>query len=390
MSATLSMLEAVVVGAIVLFSLRRLILLVAALLPQRRVAPRGPLPSVTIVVPARNERAVAGRLLAALERLDFPDDQLSLVLVPDGCTDDTPTLLRAWAARRERTRVIELPVSRGKAGALNRGLEVAISDLIVVLDADLAPTPDFLRELVRPFADERVGAAAAYLRPANANDNLVARYAAVTTWVHQLITSAGSDRLRLNPPTLGASAYRRVALEQIGGFPMLPMGEDVATSDRLVHAGWQTRFVPTAVADNHVASNLRAFWRQHLRWSRSVRRNQVSRDVSGASFAQRLELRAASIGYGDRLVFAIAMAGAIAQLFPAWVPLLYLAAPGLEIVAALSKARAGRRIPAFLLAAVAFFGVDLVASVAAIAIHASRRSLDWYNPRFQPMDAAVE
>ena len=120
--------------------------------------------------------------------------------------------------------------------------------------------------------DGKVGAAAAFLRPANADDNTVSRYASVTSLVHQLVTSAGSDRLGLNPPTLGASAFRRTALEQIGGFPAAPLGVDVAVSTALIHGGWRTRFVADAVADNTVVADLGAYWRQHVRWARATLR----------------------------------------------------------------------------------------------------------------------
>jgi cellulose synthase/poly-beta-1,6-N-acetylglucosamine synthase-like glycosyltransferase len=146
--------------------------------------------------------------------------------------------------------------------------------------------------------------------------------------------------------------------------------------------GWRTRFVASAVADNTVVSGTRDFWRQHVRWSRAVfRLPRTGKQRYAGSLAQRLELRASSIGYGDRLVFAVALGGAIAGMLPFWVPLLYLAVPGMEIVAALLKAGVRRRLPLFLLATVLFFAADLVASVAAVVLHVARRPYSWYNPR---------
>lgn len=381
--------EAIVIAAIAALSIRRGVFLVAALLRARRLPPSLAAPAVTVLVPARNERTVAARLLPALERLDYPCDRLSFVLVCDGCTDDTPALFRAWAAGRSDARVLELSQRVGKAGALNAGLRLVDTELVVVLDADLEPLPDFLRELVRPFADARVGGAAAYLRPANADANVVARYAAVTTWVHQLVTSAGTDRVGLNPPTLGASAYRRSALLDIGGFPDAPVGEDVATSAALTRSGWRTRFVPSAVADNGLVSDVRQYWRQHVRWSRSVFRVHAGGRPSLASRAQRIEMGASSIGYADRLVFAVATVGALLGVFHVWTPLLYLVLPGLEVLSALLKAGIRFRLPWFLIATALFFAADLVASVAAVAIHAARRPYRWYSPRLERADGVA-
>ena len=130
---------------------------------------------------------------------------------------------------------------------------------------------DALATLAAPFADETVGAVAGYLVPVNASASPTARYAAVETWVHQLVTSAAKDRLDLNPPTLGGAAlYRRVALDEVGWLGSAASGDDVRASVALTRAGWRTRFVPVPIADNAVAERWRDYWRQHVRWARDV------------------------------------------------------------------------------------------------------------------------
>lgn len=380
--------EAVLVAAVAALTLRRLVLLAAALAP-RRSPPRPPAewPSVTVLVAARNEAAVVDELLAALDGLEYAPDRLTFVLVCDGCTDETTASFRRWTEQRPDARALELPARVGKAAALARGLELAEGEVVVVLDADLRPQPGFVRELVPAFADERVAAAAAYLRPVNADDNVVTRYAAVTSWVHQLVTSAGADRLGLNPPTFGAAAYRRDALEAIGGFPLVPVGEDVAASRRLTRQGWRTRFLPAAVADNTVVSTLTDYWQQHVRWARGafgVAGPAPSRFEGTA--AQRVESWASTIGYGDRLVFALAVAGALAGLHW-WLPVAYFAAPGAEVVVASLLAGARRELPRALLATVVLFAADLLASVAAVVAHVARRPHRWHSPRGLPADS---
>ncbi len=367
------------------FALRRVVFVVAALLPARAASTDEHAPSVTLLVPAKNEETAATALLDAIATLEYPPEQLFVVLVSDGSTDATADVFDRWAADRPRALALHLPPV-GKFEALNRALAVAPrSDVVAVCDADLLPHREWLRRLVGPLADPQVGATAGLVWPANAASGVVARYAAVEAWVHQLVTSAAKDRLGLNPPPLAAAAYRRSALEEIGMFESGRSGGDAHAAVALTRAGWRTRIVPDAVAANAVVDRWSDYWHQHLRWARNsfatlrVRSSEPRqrRVSSWRGLGLRIESWLAATGYADRVVLLLVCVFAVIGTLPLWLPLGYLALGLVEVGVALAKARVGRAFPSFLLVAAAVFVLDVLASFVATADHLLRRAPAW-------------
>jgi glycosyltransferase involved in cell wall biosynthesis len=374
-----------VAGLLAVLGGRRALFLVAAVWPPRRVGTvSGELPSLLVALAARNEERGILRALEALADVAYPSERMLVVLVDDGSMDRTLELLREFAATRAHVRVVSRNGAPNKAAALNAALAAsAPTDLVVVCDADQAPAPDCFHRLAGAFEDPQVGAAAAYLRPANADTSVVARYTAVETWLHQFVTSAAKDRLALDPPMLGGgSMYRRVALDEIGGFPGRPYGEDLGTSLLLARAGWRTRFVPEAVVDNLVAADSGDYWNQHLRWTRIVYSGaEPSIRWNRLSGLRRVEQALQRAGYADRLALGGAFALAAIGRLPRSLPAGYLGIVAGEVVVGAVKAGMRRRLPTFLLATALVFPLDVAGAVAATASHLARRPFDWRSPR---------
>jgi cellulose synthase/poly-beta-1,6-N-acetylglucosamine synthase-like glycosyltransferase len=230
--AAVTVASAVVSAALLVFGLRRIVFAVAALWRPRPVLPIERIPSILVLLAARNEGPVVGRALRSLGQIRYPADNIEITLIDDGSTDETSTILAQWAHGRPRTRVTT--VSRlagavsGKAAALTTGLAASPrTDLVAIVDADFEVEPAGLALLAAAFSDPCIGAVSGYLRPRNADGGVVARYAALETWLHQLVTSAAKDRLRLDPPTIGLWVVRHDVLDAIGGFPDTVTGEDM-------------------------------------------------------------------------------------------------------------------------------------------------------------------
>jgi poly-beta-1,6-N-acetyl-D-glucosamine synthase len=122
--------------------------------PVRR-GPTEPLVSVVLVV--RNEEAVLVQKMRNLLELDYPENKFQIVVVSDGSTDGTESILREHAGN-PRVHVMLNQLSGGKAAGLNAGVSIAQGDIIVFTDARQEIERGAIRLLMENFADPEVGA----------------------------------------------------------------------------------------------------------------------------------------------------------------------------------------------------------------------------------------
>jgi glycosyltransferase involved in cell wall biosynthesis len=117
---------------------------------------------LSVVVPTYNEQEVVAefhsRTSAVLERLDMAAE---ILYVNDGSTDDTLEELQRLAAADDRVSVVDLSRNFGKEIAITAGLDHAVGDAVVVIDADLQDPPELIPELV---AEWRNGFEVVYAR----------------------------------------------------------------------------------------------------------------------------------------------------------------------------------------------------------------------------------
>lgn len=152
-----------------------LALMVVARIRRRAAGPRATddaLPTATLIISAYNEEDVLEKKLDNATSLEYPAGRFEIVVVDDGSSDRTAEIARSYAERG--VTLHHYAENRGKNLALNDSMPRAKGEIIVFTDANGMYEPDALKELMRPFADAKVGAACGELVYRNFNENSVA------------------------------------------------------------------------------------------------------------------------------------------------------------------------------------------------------------------------
>src|SRR6266478_1466557 len=107
---------------------------------------------------AYNEEVNIGRLLASAVSQTFSTVILTeIIVVASGCADNTEGVVRSWAERDSRIRLLTQAKREGKASAVNQFLAEAKEKILVLCSADLLPEGDAIEQVVAPFLDPAVG-----------------------------------------------------------------------------------------------------------------------------------------------------------------------------------------------------------------------------------------
>jgi glycosyltransferase involved in cell wall biosynthesis len=228
---------------------------------------------LSVIIPTHNRRASVVRLLEALGRQEEIGDILEILVVMDGCSDDTAEVVRGriWPFT---VQVIEQPHG-GQAAARNRGANAARGDVLVFLDDDMVPRPTFLHELVATLNEGADGVIPALEIGDWVPDHLLAREFGF--WNREAARPRPDDQVHFEQMLFSANAIRRTWFERMGGFDesFTAQGaygnEDIELGHRLLKAGAVFRHQPRARAETEPVLDAALV----LRRERELARNDV-------------------------------------------------------------------------------------------------------------------
>lgn len=246
-------------------------------------------PMVTLQLPVFNEKYTIERLLSAITQLDYPTDCLQIQVLDDS-TDDTAELTHQlvdeyksrgvnieWIHREDRTGY--------KAGALHEGLKSARGEFIGIFDADFVPKRDWLKKTMPLFQDGKIGCLQTRWGHTNRSYNSLTRAEALAIDGHFIVeqTVRSENDLFLNFNGT-AGLWRRVCIEDAGGWEWDTLTEDLDLSYRAQMRGWKIGYTPDIVVPAEIPSEVEAFKKQQFRWAKGS--FQVVRKILPRVFGQ--------------------------------------------------------------------------------------------------------
>jgi cellulose synthase/poly-beta-1,6-N-acetylglucosamine synthase-like glycosyltransferase len=240
----------------------------------------GELPFVTIQLPIFNEQFVIDRLIDACCRLNYPRDRFEIQVLDDS-TDETVQVARQ-IVERYATGFIGMPPQpihylhrtnrHGyKAGALDKGLDVAKGGLIAIFDADFVPPREWLMQVVHHFAEPAIGMVQTRWTHLNRNYSFLTQVEGILLDGHFVLEHGGRSRAGVFFNFNGtAGMWRREAITQAGGWQHDTLTEDTDLSYRAQMAGWRFKYLQDVECPAELPIEMTAFKTQQARWAKGL------------------------------------------------------------------------------------------------------------------------
>jgi cellulose synthase (UDP-forming) len=256
---------------------------IAVRVPAERRAPDGLRVAIFTTSSPGEPLSMFAKTLAACSRVTYPH---TTYLLDDTRDPRFGELAREYGARH--LELIGLPGA--KAGKINAALQRTDEDIILVLDPDHLPFPNFLDRVLGHFDDDRVGYVQVAQAYYNQHRSFAARAAAEQTYMFYGPTQMGLHGHGASVAIGANCTFRRTALESIGGHG-IGLAEDLVTAIRIHAAGWRTVYVPEVLSRGLVPEDVGSFYKQQLKWARGVYEvlfTELPAAFRGLSWRQRL------------------------------------------------------------------------------------------------------
>ncbi|MFO7896432.1 MAG: glycosyltransferase [Candidatus Cloacimonadales bacterium] len=202
-----------------------------------------------------NEEANIGKLLTALQKQKLQRVKIAeIIVVSSACSDRTDEIVSRFAQKDQRISLISEVERRGKSAAINRFIEAASSEFLIIESGDTIPAADTVEKLILAFEDETIGMSGGRPLPENPESNFVG-YSVNLLWrLHH--------QMALISPKLGEMvAFRNI----VQSIPPESAVDEASLEAVIRAAGYSKKYIPSALIYNKGPENIKEFIMQRRR-----------------------------------------------------------------------------------------------------------------------------
>jgi cellulose synthase/poly-beta-1,6-N-acetylglucosamine synthase-like glycosyltransferase len=246
-------------------------------------------PSIDVITPAFNEEAGIALTLESIDRAAAGyGGTVQAIVSNDGSTDETKRIAMETMEKFQHAVGIFIDhANTGKAGALNRALAVAETEIVVRLDGDCVMDDDALTFTAPWFADPKVGIVGSRMLPRQDCDTWYSRMRGIECLLGFGCTRMGQqvvDGIGVVPGTY--TAFLRAPMVGSGGFVDGMNGEDADQTCQFGRMGYRVVIDPRVVCYEDVPPTMPEFVEQRTRWARAnvhvfARHNPLRNGLAG-------------------------------------------------------------------------------------------------------------
>lgn len=298
--------------------------------PAKRRLRRGYQPLVTVIIPAWNEEV--GILKTIKSILENGYDNLEIIVIDDGSTDNTPRQIQRYKQNVDpagKTIRFIGQKNAGKSTALNSGIDQARGELIITIDADSYLMPGSIHELVKTMANPNYAVAIGEIVVGNTK-NLIGQIQHYEYLVcfHFKRAQHMFNSVYIFPGAL--TAFRASTLKAVGAFESYSSTEDLDISMRIKAQGHQVAYVDRAVCITEGATNLRSLLNQRVRWRHgfidcTIKRREFVWSTRKGKYLSFIDFPLSIIGLIEVFIYPLIVLFLIQQIiFYLFVPVLAL------------------------------------------------------------------
>jgi glycosyltransferase involved in cell wall biosynthesis len=246
-----------------------------------------PAPSLSIVIPTHNRAGLLERNLSALAAQTWPAADFEVLVVADSCSDDTAQRVVAAASKVPYQLRLLSHSARSAARTRNLGAQHAAGTMLLFLDDDVIPLPDFVQAHLEPREPDEV--VLGYSKPMLPRTPSLWQYGAYRWWEDIFRQMGRPDhRFTYRDFFSGNVSLSRALFQRAGRFDQDFQGrlEDYELGLRLLKTGARFRFKAHAVGHHYDYTDL-------AQWLRRIRQEGIA-DIQIGD--RHPELRSAMFG----------------------------------------------------------------------------------------------